>query len=213
MTGTRSRLALGLAVAALAICAAAGGAGAVGLVGSRGIADDSIRSVDVKNQTVTGRDVKDSSLRSDVFAGGLPDRTPGPDRILTWSGSFKEDGSIGENTPLIVSSDTIPAASMLRGINLTVTGDHSKCGALDVAVAPADTGWSDDPVAFAVLRAPVDGGDEVVMNDLVTNLDAPIHLAIAAGCLTTGDNAVPSFDFTVTFSVTQLDMPPTTTWH
>ncbi len=156
--------------------------------------------------------VSSDTIPANSLVRGL-DRTPGPDRILTWSGSFKEDGSIGENTPLIVSSDTIPAASMLRGINLTVTGDHSKCGALDVAVAPADTGWSDDPVAFAVLRAPVDGGDEVVMNDLVTNLDAPIHLAIAAGCLTTGDNAVPSFDFTVTFSVTQLDMPPTTTWH
>ena len=215
MTRSRSRLAVGFALAALVVCAAGGGAAAAGLVGSKDIKDGSVRSVDTKDGSVAGRDVKDGSLRSQDFAGGLPTSTAGPDRVLTWSGVFTSDGRTGQDAPVLVSDDTIPAGSLVRGIDFTVTADHSACGALDVAVTPEESLWYDDPVAFAILRDPSlgQGPDEVALNDLVTKSDAPVHLAIAAICLTTGDNAVPSFDFTVTFSVTQLDLPATTTWN
>ena len=62
MTSLRTRLLVGSGLAAVVLGAGTGGATAAHLVGSKDIADDSIRSVDLKDGTLAGRDVRDGSL-------------------------------------------------------------------------------------------------------------------------------------------------------
>lgn len=210
----RSRVLVSSALAVLAVGAAAGGAAATSLLGSKDIRDDSIRSVDIKNGTLTTRDIRDGSLVADDFTG-LPTPTAGPDEVLTWSGSYSGGDHTGVDTPLLVSTDTIPPDSFVRGITMVITGDHTGCEAFDIVVAPASTGIQSDVVSFGVLRPPGSPEpDRIAMSALVTKADAPTHLGVFGACLAElGEVPMPDFDYTVTFSVTQLDLPPTTTWE
>src|SRR5690349_4208482 len=153
MSQTRSRSLIGLGLAALAICSAAGGAGAASLIGSKNIADDSIRSVDIQDGTISDRDVRDGSLTTADFGDDAPSGAPGPagptgspgptgpdgptggpgpgavgpDQALTWFGGYTADGSDGTTGPLVISTQTLPASSLVRGVKLSATVDRTSC--------------------------------------------------------------------------------------
>jgi hypothetical protein len=244
MTSKNKGLLVASGAAALVVCAAAGGAGAAGLIGSRDIANDSIRSVDLKDGTLAGRDVRDGSLSGSDFAQELPVGEPGPtgpmgqpgptgspgppgalgsdsvgpDKVFTWTGHYDADGRIGDfDSPLMTSADTLPPHSMVRGNSFSVTGDHSSCtGGFAVWVTPenASFGWlvaeDWDRYEFVGPRTHRALTDQIITN---ASSPTPLHLQAACGNTQAGDLPVPSFDFTVTFSVTQLAAPPTTTMN
>lgn len=205
----RSRLAIGAGLAALLVCSATVGAGAAGLIGSRDIADDSIRSVDIKDGTLAGRDVKDGSLTADDVAGGLKTRT-GPDRVVTWNGTFA--GSGATDAPLVVSSDTIPANSLVRGLDLTVAGNTSSCtGNLWVEVRVHSL-ESDEQVPIATrMVSPNDVGSYEMHYDAVSPQSSDVPLEIYSHCYQ--GSGIPGFEFTVTMAITQLGDAPTGTFE
>jgi hypothetical protein len=204
MSAARSRLAIGAGLAALLVCSATVGAGAAGLIGSKDIADDSIRSVDIKNGTLAGRDVKDGSLTAGDVAGGLKTRT-GPDRVVTWAGAFTANSSSGNAGPLVTSVDTIPANSLVRGLALDFTGNTSACSSftVDVRVPSVD----DSTIASAY--GP--NGANQYYDDVITTQDSGTPVEIFASCA--GGSQVPSFDFTIRFAITQLATAPSGTFQ
>lgn len=210
MTSQRSRLAIGAGLAALIVCSATVGAGAAGLIGSKDIRDDSIRSVDIKNGTIAGRDVKDGSLTTDDVAGGLKSRV-GPDRVVAWSGTYDGNGANDGETPLVTSSDTIPANSLTRGLQLTVTKTSSACADnLSVIARVHSVQPGQELVIASGMVSPNPPGSYGSTYEAVTPLTTDVPLEIVAECY---DGNVPSFDFTVTFSITQLDDAPTGTFE
>lgn len=214
MNTARSRLAIGAGLAALILCSATVGAGAAGLIGSRDIADNSIRGVDIKNGTVSGTDVKDGSLSDRDIAGGVA----GPVRVVRWSGTHGANGSAGGETPMATSVDTVPPNSLVRGIDISVSGDHSTCtNAFLVALQPGNASAASRAVAVESFHTPLGGGEtthEVDMNDIITGPDSATPMKITAACASEGgDIAVPTFDFTVTFSITPLAAPSPETFE
>lgn len=213
MNTARSRLGLAAGLAALVVCSATVGAGAAGLIGSRDIADNSIRGVDIKNGTVSGKDVKDGALsRSDFRAGTLP----GAGSIATWSGTFTADGSQGETTPVAVSNQTVPSNSHLRGMSISVTGDDSPCTSnFLVWVAPLSlASGGQDSIATKSIHKRDTTVVEYSYGELSSTAEAAEPMAILAACANdSGDIAVPSFDFTVKFSITQQPEPSATAFN
>ena len=203
MTHARSRLMLGAGLAALLVCSATVGAGAAGLIGSKDIRDDSIKSVDIKNGTLAGRDVKDGSLSVRDFGDTLPST-----EVATWSGTYTSDGSTGGTTPVVISTDTVPANSLLGGMKFTVTADDSTC-TRNFLVWVAPQSLAADGQLFIAARS-VHKAEETVIEtsygEVTSSPDSAEPMAILAACADdSGDISVPSFDFTVKFSITQLD--------
>lgn len=229
-----------------------GGAGAVAakLIDSDDIADGGIRSVDIKNDTIRGTDVRDGSLSvrdlGELPAGeqgpagpqgepgpagergevgptgpqgepgpqGLPGadgEDAGPDRIVTWSATFVENGTLG-GEPILFSSDTVPALTELHGLAITVQGDVSRCTEdMSVWIQPERV---DDYVPQTNIAAAYAWGDPSRIRqrnvDRVTSSpDAPSRIVLGATCWgDVGREPIPSLDVSVTFSLKQLSASP-----
>lgn len=208
-----SRLGLAGGIAALVVSSASVGAGAAGLIRSKDIANDSLRSVDIKNGTITGRDVHDGSLTADDVAGGLKVRS-GPDWVVTWSGTYTTDGApAGLEVPLVTSTDTIPSNSLVRGLSMEITGGQDSCRSLQVQARPVP-GVQIRNATFA--SANNDYADPARsfthFDDALTSQSEALPIQLAASC-DYGDGPVPTFGFTVTFSITQLESAPTGTFQ
>ena len=242
MIETRPRLLVGLALAALALCSAASGAGAASLIGSKNIADDSIRSIDIKDGAIAGRDVKDGSLQIADFGDDAPSGAPGPvgptgsvgpsgpdgptgpngpgavgpDQVVTWTGHYDPTGTADWTAALVTSSDTLPPNSLVRGVALTVSGDFSTCsGFAEVTFRPTGTATGDGDLGLVQIPPGSPADIRSFNHEMVNSLTGATPLSVFARCQGSAfdDIAIPSFDFTATVAVTQLDAPTPTTFN
>ena len=109
----RRRPSPALVIALLALFVALGGTSyAVKKIGSRQIADNSVKSVDVRNNNLTGTDIKDGSLLGGDFAAGqLPAGPAGPAGPQGPRGNTGPKGDTGETGATGAQGPQGPAGS------------------------------------------------------------------------------------------------------
>lgn len=207
MTVRRPTLIVLLIVTAL-LASAGGGAVAARLIGSRDVADNSLRSVDVRDGTLSGKDVRNGGLTAANFRGPPPAGARA-NKTYTWTATFTETGDPSNGSvPLVTSTDRLPAGAQIRGLDIDVDSDFFRCGELYIAVNPvAVEGWH-QPSALAVADA-YDGRIRRSIGDVQLRPDGSTPLGAYAQCWDEeGDLvAVPSFTVTFQFTVTRLTRP------
>lgn len=124
---------------------AAGGTGAVAdqLIGSRDVANGSLRSIDIMNQTLASRDIKDGTIRGvDVQDGSLTAADFEGGVVRGEQGPQGEAGPAGEQGP---QGEAGPA-----GANSTVPGPQGPAGPPGPAGADGAAGQADELYTWTV---------------------------------------------------------------
>lgn len=194
------------------LASAGGGAVAARLMGSRDIADNSLKSVDVKNGTLRGKDVQDGALTAADFSGPPPAGARS-NATYEWTATFTATGdpSTGSD-PLVTSADALPASAHLQGLDIDVTGDFSRCVAgADLSVKPVRAGaWgTGGGLAGASFWGGQSGPRQLQVGEVQSRPDGTTRLGVHAVCWDADSDevAVPSFTLTVRFTLTKLTAP------
>jgi hypothetical protein len=214
-TGTAIALAIGIAVTSALMIVGPGSAAATAgrLIGSADIKNNTVRSRDIRNGTVTGRDVKDGSLSAKDLSGALRGAT-GPRGPAGTSGDRAQTirawdvQSAGAPPGFSVTSSSLPPATQVEVVKLTISGAFSSCSSVSVRVlmngqilastrsfgTPAT--WHPDPF--------VGGG-------LITSEATPLTLTVSCGGM--GTEPVPAFEAVVTLAQTARNTSATSALH
>src|SRR5689334_17274855 len=98
---------------------------------------------------------------------------------MTWTGHYTSTGTSDRNAPLVITSDTLPANSLLRGVVLSVDADRSACpGFFEVTFRPTGDDTGDGDIGFVQLQDDSGSGGRAFPHEIVNSLTTETPISV-----------------------------------